>query len=171
MAQESGEFEFCLPEMSNRATLKFRTTQQYIHAVWSQEGKDKKGIYLSSSSDQGKNFTAPKKIIDTEGDVKETQIIAKDDYFVVTVLENVTGSLKLRAVTGIVNSDMTYQIKPCERVDIDGEIINAYTVFTEDASVDHIYVILEIIERDGRICFSLKRIEQIHCSRLVLRKS
>ena len=175
MAQKWVEFEFCLPDMSNRTHLKFRTTRQYIHAVWSQENKDqenkdKKGIYLSSSSNDGKNFTAPEKIIDTEGDVKETQIIAKDDYFVVTVLENISGSLKLRAATGLVNSDMTYRIKPCEKVDIDGEIINAYTVFTDAESVDHIYVIIEIIERDGKICFKLKRVEQIHCSRLALRK-
>lgn len=148
------------PDTTKASKLKFNSTEKYVHVVWNQ-GSDDKGIYLASSSDSGKNFTQPKRIIETQGEVKDIQIIAKDDDIVITIIESVSGRDYLRAATGIIGTSMTYQFKPCEKMDLDGEVINFYTTFTQDASEDHVY-----INRHPGI----DEWTQIHCSRLRLRQ-
>jgi hypothetical protein len=167
MVGTSYEFEFCLPNISNISNLRFRSTEKYIHLVWNQENADK-GIYLSSSSDSGKSFTPPKKVIETQGEVKDVQIIARDEDIVITIIENVSSRDYLRAATGMIKNDLTHTFKPCEKVEINGEIINVYTTFTEDASEDHVYLKIEVIERDGRVCIKIRKEVYIHCSRFSL---
>jgi hypothetical protein len=155
-----------LPYITKASNLKFNSTEKYVHAVWNQESADK-GIYLASSSDSGKNFTQPKKIIETQGEVKDVQIIAKDEDIVITIRESVSGRDYLRAATGIISNDMRYEFKPCERMELDGEVINFYTTFTDDASEDHVYVKKEVTDKNKRGP-GIDEWTQIHCSRLRL---
>jgi hypothetical protein len=164
----STKFEFCIPDAADTSNLKFLSTQRYVHAVWYQKNENP-GIYLSSNLAPGSDFSNPERIIETNGEVKDIQIIAKDNDFVITIIENVSGSTYVRAATGIVKDNLSHQFKPCEKVEVEGDIINAYTIFTETASEDHIFVRVEIVRRDGLICFKIDEVVFIHCTRLSAR--
>jgi hypothetical protein len=117
----------------------FYKTDKYQHAVWF-NNKDK--TIVLSSGQEDKNFTVnPTKIMDIEGDIKDLKIIAKDDDFVITAIEEKNDGTYVRAATGVVTKDMKYDFKPCEKVKVEGEFIYAYTTFTDQASMDHIYYI------------------------------
>ena len=98
---------------------------------------------MSSGDEAGLRFTEPKKIINTTGEVKDVQIIANGLYIVITIVESLSGSTYIRAATGIMRADLTHEFKPCEKVLVVEEIIDVYTIFTESASEDHVYVKVE----------------------------
>jgi len=113
-------------------------TDKYIHAAW--YNNQEKGIFLSSTIDENKRTVQPRKIMNVEGQVKDIKIIAKDDDFVITAIEEREDGEYVRAATGIiVPNEMMYDFKPCEKVKVPGKLINAYTVFTQDASMDYIF--------------------------------
>jgi hypothetical protein len=119
----------------------FSKTQKYQHAVWFNQ-KDK-SIVLSSGQEDKDLVANPTKIMDIEGNVKDLKIIAKDNDFVITAIEERNDGTYVRAATGIITNDMKYDFKPCEKVKVEGELIYAYTTFTDTASMDHIYFIPE----------------------------
>src|SRR5688500_11426880 len=113
-------------------------TDKYIHAAW--YDNQEKGVFLSSTIDENKHTVKPRKIMNVEGQIKDIKIIAKDDDFVVTAVEEKDDGEYIRAATGIVlPNEMMYDFKPCEKVKVPGKLINAYTVFTKDASMDYIF--------------------------------
>jgi hypothetical protein len=113
-------------------------TEKYIHAAW--YNNQQKGIFLSSSIDENKRTVQPRKIMDVEGEIKDIKIIAREDDFVITAIEEKEDGEYVRAATGIVlPSEMMYDFKPCEKVKVPGKLINAYTIFTEKASEDYIF--------------------------------
>jgi hypothetical protein len=113
-------------------------TDKYIHSVW--YNNQEKGIFLSSSIDENKRTVQPRKIMDVEGEIKDIKIIAREDDFVITAIEERDNKDYVRAATGIiVPNEMRYDFKPCEKVEVPGKLINAYTVFTQDASMDYIF--------------------------------
>jgi len=112
-------------------------TEKYIHSVW--YNNQEKGIFLSSI-EENKRIVQPRKIMDVEGEIKDIKIIAREDYFVITAIEERDNKDYVRAATGIiVPNEMRYDFKPCEKVEVPGKLINAYTVFTQDASMDYIF--------------------------------
>ena len=125
------------PSISN---VTFYRTEKYIHGAW--YNREEKAIFLSSSID-GKMFTVkPTKIMDVEGEVKDIKIIAKDEDFVITAIEERKDGLFIRAATGILLPEQRiYDFKPCEKAPVKGELINAYTAFTNSNSTDYIYFI------------------------------
>jgi hypothetical protein len=161
-------FVFSVSLGADISHLHFCTTERYIHAVWNQKNQEK-GIYLSCSNDSGKTFTTPRKIISTNGDVRDLQLIGRDEDIVITLIENVEGFDWVRAATGLICDDMTCKFKPCEKVQVEGELINAYTFFTKDASADHIYFKKKENKRSGPSdSFEIYRREVRHCTRLKL---
>ena len=124
-----------------------RSTDKFVLVVWNQVESDiayaskgeENGVYLAFSNNKGQTFSSPYKVISPKGRLKDIQVIARDSYIVITIVENVDGDDWIRAATGIVLDGMTCEFKPCEKVRVEGEFINAYTFFTEDASADHIY--------------------------------
>lgn len=170
ITQDSGNskiFDFSIQDSATISNLKFISTGSRIHAVWYQEDPDK-GIYLSSCDETRLQFTEPKKIINTTGEVKDVQIIANGLYIVITIVESVSGSTYIRAATGIMRANMTHEFKPCEKVLVEEEIVNVYTVFTENASEDHVFVKMETTKDDGRVAFKIDKRTYSHCSRLSL---
>ena len=114
--------------------------------AWNKKENPDKGIFLSSSKDDGQNFSTPKHILNIEGETRDIRMIAKDDFIVLTILEAKNNDLVLRAVTvHIDETTLMYNFKPCEQVEIQnelkGKLINTYTEFTEDASIDFIYTV------------------------------
>jgi len=169
MSQTGGNingFDFTVVDPANASNLKFASTESYVHAVWNQDDPDK-GIFLSSSDDARAHFTMPKKIIQTTGVVKDVQIIAKEQHIVITIVEDVSGSTYIRAATGIIRKDMSIEFKPCEKVLVEGDLINVYTVFTETASEDHIFV-RKTTGTDKMFGPRIDETTQTHCSRLIL---
>ena len=128
---------FSLDE-STISNLVFYSTEKYLHATW--YNNQEKAIFLQTSID-GKMFTVkPTKIMDVEGEVKDIKIIAKDDDFVITAIEEKEDGVYIRAATGILLPEQRiYDFKPCEKVKVPGKLINAYTVFTKEASMDYIF--------------------------------
>jgi|SRR5215217_2592886 len=135
------------PSISN---LTFHTALQssgvepkYIHAVW--YDNNQKGIFLSSSLDRRTFTVSPRKIMDVEGKVKDIKIIAKDDDFVITAIEEKKEGTFIRAATGFLTQGGTYDFKPCEKAKVDGDLINVYTAWTksdkQDNSTDYFYFI------------------------------
>jgi hypothetical protein len=113
-------------------------TEKYIHAAW--YNNQEKGIFLSSSIEENKRTVKPKKIMDVEGEIKDIKIIAREDDFVITAVEERGDGEYVRAATGIIlPNEMMYDFKPCEKVKVPGKLINAYTIFTEQASMDYIF--------------------------------
>jgi hypothetical protein len=170
MTQDSGNskiFDFSVPDHATISNLRFISAGSHTHVVWNQDDPDK-GIFLSSSDEAGLHFTEPKKIINTTGEVKDVQIIANGLYIVITIVETVSGSTYLRAATGIMRANLTHEFKPCEKVLVKEEIIDVYTVFTESASEDHVYVKMETTRADGKVAFKIERRTYSHCSRLSL---
>jgi hypothetical protein len=122
----------------------FYKTDKYQHVTWF--NKNDKSIVLSSGQEDKDLVANPTKIMDIEGDVKDLKIIAKGDDFVITAIEERNDGTYVRAATGIVTNDMKYDFKPCEKVKVDGELIYAYTTFTDNASMDHIYFIPKMVQ-------------------------
>jgi hypothetical protein len=165
---EETTFRFPVSPDADISNLYLCTTARYTHAVWNQKNPEK-GIYLSYSNDSGKTFTTPRKIISTNGEVRDLQVIGRNEDIVITLIENVEGFDWVRAATGLICDDMTCKFKPCEKVQVEGELINAYTFFTEEASADHIYFKKKEEKRSGPAnSFEIYRREVRHCTRLNL---
>lgn len=161
-------FRFSVSPDADISNLHLCTTERYIHAVWKQKNAEK-GIYLAYSNDSGKTFTTPRKIISTNGEVRDLQVIGRNEDIVITLIENVKGFDWVRAATGLICDDMNCKFKPCEKVQVEGELINAYTFFTEDASADHIYFKKKEEKGSGPPnSFEIYRREVRHCTRLKL---
>jgi hypothetical protein len=108
---------------------------RYLHAAW-YDNKER-AIYLSSSLD-GKTFTIkPRKIMDIEGKVMDLKIIAKDDDFVITAIENIGEVPRIRAATGVITKEKMYDFKPCEKLEVKGDLINVYTAWTKTENQDN----------------------------------
>jgi hypothetical protein len=116
---------------------------KYIHAAW--YDNNQKGIFLSSSIDRITFTVPPRKIMDVEGTIKDIKIIAKDDDFVITAIEEKGGESFIRAATGVLTKQGSYDFKPCEKAQVDGSLINVYTAWTksdkQDNSTDYFYFI------------------------------
>lgn len=128
--------------LSLKATLEPNTLKiKNFHAGWYAE--DKKAIYLSSSLDKRSFTVGPTKIMDIEGNVKDIKIISKDDDFVITVVEEMAEGIRIRAATGCITEEKKYDFKPCEKAQVEGDLINVYTTWTQsdlqDNSTDFIF--------------------------------
>lgn len=116
-------------------TISSNLKVKYIHIAW--YDNDAKAIFLSSSVDK-KTFTiTPTKIMDIEGEVKDIKIIAKDDDFVITAIENIKENSHIRAATGVVTKEEKYDFKPCERLEMTDTLINVYTAWTKTETQDN----------------------------------
>ena len=92
------------------------------------------GLYMSVSYDNGKNFSEPKKIIkDIRGIVTDIQILTNNEKFVMAFKEVTSSKQYKRAVSGLLNSkEKQFVTKPCERLEVDGEITNIQLLFRQN---------------------------------------
>ncbi len=60
-------------------------------------------LYFSISFDCGQTFQDPKKILDIKGVIKDIQILASEDKFVIALKESVNGQNFKRAIRGVVD--------------------------------------------------------------------
>jgi len=96
------------------------------------EGSD---LYMSISYDIGNSFSIPKIIIkDIKGNIGRIEILANDQTFVVALKEVIGDKQYKRAVTGLLGTDGGFTAKPCEKLEINGEITNIQLAFREDSS-------------------------------------
>ncbi|MGE5706621.1 MAG: hypothetical protein ACM3XP_07900 [Nitrososphaerales archaeon] len=122
--------------LSLKATLEPNTLKiKNFHAGWYSE--DKKAIFLSSSLDKRSFTVGPTKIMDIEGNVKDIKIISKENDFVITVVEEMVDGLRVRAATGCITEEKKYDFKPCEKAQVEGDLINVYTTWTQSDSQDN----------------------------------
>jgi hypothetical protein len=81
-----------------------------IIVVYIKDGK----LYFDISFDCGRTFQGPKKMVDIQGQVKDIQILASEDKFVVALKESVKGQDSKRAISGVINAkDQSYISKEC----------------------------------------------------------
>lgn len=92
------------------------------------------GLYMSVSYNNGRTFSEPKKIIkDIKGVVTDIQILTNNDMFVMALKEVTPSKQFKRAVTGVLKSkEKDFITKPCERLEVDGEITNIQLLFKEN---------------------------------------
>jgi len=129
-------FKFDEIKKENISDLKFYRTGDAIYAVWLD--KSDNGIKLSISIDSGKKFSLPQTVMNTNGHIRDLQILAKDDQFVVALIETISNQDSKRACSGWLNTQgMNYSYKPCTSHQINGELINMFLSFNEKESIDH----------------------------------
>ena len=119
--------------------LQFYRTGESIYAVWMQRNDN--GIYLSVSIDSGQSFSEPKKVMNTNGKIRNLQILAKDEQFVIALIESISSNDAKRAVSGWLNiAGRTFSFKPCTSHETDGELINIFLSFNGNDSIDHMVI-------------------------------
>jgi len=130
-------FRFNLGE--NGSGLQFYRTGDYIYAIWME--KSDNGIYMSISINSGQKFSLPQRVMSTNGDIRDLQILAKEDQFVIALIEKFTNFETKRAVSGWLNvAGRTFSFKPCTSHQADGELINIFLSFNGNDSIDHMII-------------------------------
>jgi|SRR5689334_13670650 hypothetical protein len=115
-------------------------------------------IHLSLSLDRGAMFIRTEKILKTKGEIKDIQVLAKDNQFVIGIKETVSGRDNKRAVAGwIFPNESTFRFKECTESEVQGKIINISLGFRENESgryesVDYVFYLSE----DGKVSMQSK---------------
>jgi hypothetical protein len=136
IAQYDTNFRFDGVKNENISDLKFYRTGDCIYSVWLDNSDN--GIYLSVSINSGERFSSPQKVMSTNGNVRDLQILAKDDQFVIALIETKDNQDSKRACSGWLNiQGKNYSFKPCTSHQINGELINMFLSFNEKESIDH----------------------------------
>jgi hypothetical protein len=83
-------------------------------------------LFFSISFDCGKKFHEPKSIVEIRGIVKDIQILASEDKFVVAFMESIKGQDSKRAISGVLDANAeTFVSRECVEYQPKGrEIIN-----------------------------------------------
>jgi hypothetical protein len=139
IAEYGTNFKFDKAKNEEISDLQFYKTGECVYAIW--VGKYDNGIYLSVSINSGQKFSDPQKVMNTNGDVRGLQILAKDEQFVIALIETISDSDSKRAVSGWLNiAGKTFSFKPCTSHRADGELINIFLSFNGNDSVDHMVI-------------------------------
>jgi hypothetical protein len=105
----SFQFDFTGIDPSSVRFYAFEGTR-IILVVYVKDG----ALYFSISFDCGETFQEPKKILDIKGDIKDIQILASEDKFVVALKESVKGQDFKRAISGVIDPKAkNYVSKEC----------------------------------------------------------
>jgi hypothetical protein len=146
IVEYDGNFKFVRPKNRNISDLKFYSIKYnegegerkkvIVYAIWLDNGD--KGIYLSLSINSGENFSREEKVMNTSGNIRDLQILAKHDQFVIALIETIDGQESKRAVSGWLNiQGENYSFKPCTSHKTNGELINIFLSFNGNESIDH----------------------------------
>jgi hypothetical protein len=141
IVEYDSNFEFARAKNKNISDLKFYSLRYdkrrvFIYVVWLDN--DDKGIYLSVSINSGDTFSREQKVMNTSGNIRDLQILAKDDQFVIALIETIDGQDSKRAVSGWLNiQGENYSFKPCTSHKTNGELINIFLSFNGKESIDH----------------------------------
>ena len=106
-------------------------------------------VYLSISFDCGARFVNTEKIMKIKGEIKDIQILAKDNQFVVAIKETVSTKDYKRAIAGwMFPKENTFRFKECTESEVEGKIINISLGFREYEpgkyeSVDYVFYLDE----------------------------
>ena len=119
--------------------LQFYRTGECVYAVWMR--KIENGVYLSISINSGQKFSDPQKVMNTNGNVRGLQILAKDEQFVIALIETISNRDSKRAVSGWLNiAGRTFSFKPCTSHRAEGELINIFLTYNGNESIDHMVI-------------------------------
>ena len=84
IADHEKEFRFDNVEKENVSDLKFYRAGDCIYAAWMERSDN--GIYLSVSINSGQIFSRPERVMKTNGNIRDLQILAKEDQFVIALI-------------------------------------------------------------------------------------
>ena len=136
ISQYERNFRLDLEEREKISDLKIYCAGDYIYVAWMDKGDN--GIYLSVSINSGQTKSVPKKVMDTNGNIRDLQILARGEDFVIALIEKINDQDHKRAVSGWLNVDQKiFSFKPCTSHKINGELINMFLSFSETESIDH----------------------------------
>lgn len=139
IVEHETNFTFDNVESENVSDLQFYITGDCIYAVWMENNDN--GIYMSVSINSGKIFSQSQKVMNTNGNIRDLQILAKDDQFVIALIETNSNQDSKRAVSGWLNIEgRTFSFKPCTSHQVDGKLINIFLSFKERDSIDHMII-------------------------------
>jgi hypothetical protein len=137
VSQYDRNFRLDSVKSENISDLKIFCVGDHVYFAWKE--KSDNGIYLSVSIDSGKNKSAPKKVMDTNGNIRDLQIRARGEDFVIALIEKINDRDHKRAVSGWLNTEQKiFSFKPCTSHKINGELINMYLSFNNKESIDHL---------------------------------
>jgi len=137
LSQYDKNFGLDTVERENISDLKIYCARDYVYIAWLD--KRDNGIYLSLSINSGETKSIPKKVMDTNGHIRDLQILAKGEDFVIALIEKINDHDHKRAVSGWLNVDQRiFSFKPCTSHKINGELINMFLSFSDTESVDHL---------------------------------
>jgi hypothetical protein len=138
IAQHQTNFRF--DNIKNDVTdLQFYRTGECLYALWMQNNDN--AIYLSVSINSGQTFSQSQKIMNTNGHIRDLQILAKNGQFVVALIETISNKDSKRAVSGWLNiAGRTFSFKPCTSHQADGELINIFLSYDGNNSIDHMII-------------------------------
>jgi len=136
ISQYDRDFRLDPIERENISDLRIYCAGECIYIAWMDKGDN--GIYLSVSINSGQTRSVPKKVMDTNGNIRDLQILARGEDFVIALIEKIDDQDHKRAVSGWLNVDQKiFSFKPCTSHKIDGELINMFLSFSETESIDH----------------------------------
>lgn len=137
ISQYDRNFRLDTVERENISDLKIYCAGDYVYIAWLD--KSDNGIYLSVSINSGETKSMPKKVMDTNGNIRDLQILAKGQDFVIALIERIDDQDNKRAVSGWLNVDQKiFSFKPCTSHRINGELINMFLSFSDTESIDHL---------------------------------
>jgi hypothetical protein len=137
ISQYHRNFRLGTVERENISDLKIYCADDHVYIAWLDKSDD--GIYLSVSVNSGETKSVPKKVMDTNGNIRDLQILAKGEDFVIALIERKNGQDHKRAVSGWLNvNQKIYSFKPCTSHRINGELINMFLSFSDTESIDHL---------------------------------
>lgn len=104
-------------------------------------------VYTRISFDCGATFGEPKQILVLKGQLKTLEVLAKEDQFVVAIVERASGKDIKRAVAGhIRGNENDFDFRECDKTEERDEIINVSLGFREnenkpgtEESVDYVF--------------------------------
>jgi hypothetical protein len=120
----------------------YSVTPEIIMAVFVKE----RFLHMSMSFESGLDFIRDEKLIELEGELKDLQILARANQFVIGILEDYAGTDRKRAIAGwIFPGERRFRFKECTETEIQGKIINISLGFRETEqgryeSVDYVFL-------------------------------
>jgi hypothetical protein len=137
ISQYDRNFRLDNVKRENNSDLFVYCVDEYVYTAW-MDNRDN-GIYLQVSINSGRTHSVPKKVMDTNGNIRDLQIQARGEDFVIALIEKINDQDHKRAVSGWLNTDQKiYSFKPCTSHKINGVLINMFLSFSETESIDHL---------------------------------
>ena len=129
--KDPSESNLVLEKLGEISNQKFFVTERCLITVFF----ERNNLYMAVSYDNGGNFTTPKRIIkDIEGNIEQIEMLTNDLNFVVALKEVTPNRQYKRAVTGLLKSNGELIAQPCEKLEVNGEIVNIQLAFRKDVS-------------------------------------